>query len=292
MIPNRIAGSGGRGLGALIRHTLRSSIAFRRGFSGFLDFGQLHHAQALPIGCRLGKLQDGATVGRKEGQICRFLLVAAGHSQTRHDWIPVAHEWADDNKRISTLSDTAVIVLAAGKGTRMKSRRAKVLHELCGVPMLGHVLRNAKALTPSRLIVVIGTDANEVRAKFDDDVEFVLQEEQLGTGHAVLVAEPMLGAVTGDVLVLYGDTPLLRPATIEKMRAVKQESGADLVMLTAIADNIPGRVLRAKDGRVERIIEASDATPAELAIEERNTGVYLFGADLLREGSGGTQARQ
>ena len=166
----------------------------------------------------------------------------------------------------------------------MKSRRAKVLHELCGVPMLGHVLRNAKALTPSRLIVVIGTGAEEVRSRFDEDVEFVLQEEQLGTGHAVLVAEPTLGPVTGDVLVLYGDTPLLRPETIERMRVVKQESGADLVMLTARAENIPGRVSRDAEGRVLRVIEASDATPAELEIEERNTGVYLFGAELLREG--------
>ncbi len=152
------------------------------------------------------------------------------------------------------MSDTAVIVLAAGKGTRMKSRKAKVLHELCGVPMLGHVLRNAKALTPSRLIVVIGTDAEEVRARFDEDVEFVLQTEQLGTGHAVLVTEPTLGPVTGDVLVLYGDTPLLRPETIERMRAAKQESGADVLILTARAKNIPGRVLRDDEGRVVRII--------------------------------------
>lgn len=166
----------------------------------------------------------------------------------------------------------------------MKSRRAKVLHELCGVSMLGHVLRNAKALSPSRLIVVIGTDAEEVRARFDDDVEFVVQSEQLGTGHAVLVAEPTLGPIKGDVLVLYGDTPLLRPATFERMCSIKQESSADLVMLTARADNIPGRVLRSKDGGVVRIIEASDATPAELEIEERNTGVYLFDAQLLRDG--------
>jgi bifunctional UDP-N-acetylglucosamine pyrophosphorylase/glucosamine-1-phosphate N-acetyltransferase len=182
------------------------------------------------------------------------------------------------------LSDTAVIVLAAGQGTRMKSRRAKVLHEICGVPMLGHVLRNAKALSPSRLIVVIGRDADEVRSRFDDDVEFVVQEKQLGTGHAVIVAEPTLGSVKGDVLVLYGDTPLLRPETIESMRAVKHERGADLVILTACANNIPGRVLRDAEGRVARIIEASDASSAELEIEERNTGVYLFGADLLREG--------
>jgi bifunctional UDP-N-acetylglucosamine pyrophosphorylase/glucosamine-1-phosphate N-acetyltransferase len=190
----------------------------------------------------------------------------------------------EHGERKIELSDTAVIVLAAGQGTRMKSRRAKMLHELCGVPMLGHVLRNAKALSPSRLIVVIAPDADEVRTRFDDDVEFVVQAEQLGTGHAVLVAEPTLGPITGEVLVLYGDTPLLRPRTIDRLRAVKQERRADLVMLTARAENIPGRVLRGPDGRVVRIIEASDASPDELAIEERNTGVYLVDAELLREG--------
>jgi len=191
---------------------------------------------------------------------------------------------ATDDERNFDLSDTAVIVLAAGQGTRMKSRRAKVLHEICGVPMLGHVLRNAKALSPSRLIVVIGQGADEVRSRFDDDIEFVVQAEQLGTGHAVIVAEPTLGPVTGDVLVLYGDTPLLRSETIERMRAVKHERAADLVILTACANNIPGRVQRDEAGRVARIIEASDASPAELEIEERNTGVYLFGAELLHQG--------
>jgi len=182
------------------------------------------------------------------------------------------------------LSDTAVIILAAGQGARMKSRRAKVLHEVCGVPMLGHVLGNARALSPSRLLVVVGRDADQVRERFVDQAEFVLQEEQLGTGHAVLVAQAVLGPVTGDVLVLYADTPLLRPETIERMSAVKRERAADLVMLTARAENIPGRVARGPDGRIARIIEVQDATPAELGIEERNTGVYLFDAALLREG--------
>ena len=182
------------------------------------------------------------------------------------------------------MSDTAVIVLAAGQGTRMKSSRAKILHEICGVPMLGHVLRNAKALAPSRLLVVIGKDADQVEADFAGEAEFVLQREQLGTGHAVRVAEPVLGPVSGDILVLYGDTPLLRAETIEKMTAVKRERNADLVMLTARANNIPGRVLRGSDGRVARVIEAQDAQPDELAIDERNTGVYLFDAALLREG--------
>lgn len=182
------------------------------------------------------------------------------------------------------MSETSVIVLAAGQGTRMKSRRAKVLHELCGVPMLGHVLRNARRLDPSRLIVVVGKDADEVRERFAGQAEFVLQAEQNGTGHAVLVAMPTLGEVGGDVLVLYGDTPLLSPETLEHMAKVKRERGADLAVLTARTRNIPGRVARDAHGRVSRIIEAQDATPAELEIEERNTGVYLFSADLLRDG--------
>lgn len=182
------------------------------------------------------------------------------------------------------MSDIAVIVLAAGQGTRMKSRRAKVLHELCGVPMLGHVLRTAQALSPARLIVVVGRDADAVRARFDDRAEWVLQPEQRGTGHAVQRAEPSLAGFTGDVLVLYGDTPLLRAETIERLRAVKRETEAGLVMLTARSESIPGRVVRGPDGRVARIVEAQDARAEERAIAERNTGVYLFDAALLREG--------
>ena len=182
------------------------------------------------------------------------------------------------------MSETSVIVLAAGQGTRMKSRRAKVLHELCGVPMLGHVLRNAKRLDPDRLIVVVGKDAEEVQERFAGEAEFVLQAEQNGTGHAVLVAQPALGEVDGDVLVLYGDTPLLSPETLEQMSKIKRERNADLAVLTARTKNIPGRVARDENGRVSRIIEAQDATPEELELEERNTGVYLFSADLLRDG--------
>lgn len=182
------------------------------------------------------------------------------------------------------MSDTSVIILAAGQGTRMRSRRAKVLHELCGVPMLGHVLRAAQRLAPARLIVVVGRDAEAVEQRFAGQADFVLQAEQKGTGHAVLVAWPSLGDVEGDVLVLYGDTPLLTSATLETMGRVKRETGADLAVLTARTPSIPGRIVRDAAGRIERIVEAQDATPEELAIEERNTGVYLFSASLLREG--------
>ncbi len=182
------------------------------------------------------------------------------------------------------MSDTAVIVLAAGQGTRMKSRRAKVLHEVGGVAMLEHVLQTAQALSPSRLIVVVGRDAEEVKRRYASRAEFVLQSEQRGTGHAVKVALPALADVGGDVLILYGDTPLLRPATIERMRQAKRDRMADLVLLSAFAPSIPGILVRDGAGQVARIVESQDASAAELAIPERNTGVYLVSSKLLRQG--------
>ena len=178
-------------------------------------------------------------------------------------------------------SKLAVIVLAAGKGSRMKSRRAKVLHDLCGRPMLEHVLVTAEALNPERLVVVVGKDVDEAQERYADRCEFVLQAEQKGTGHAVLQAEPKLGDFDGDVLVLYADVPLLRVESLQAMRAEKQRAGADLLILTAKAETIPGRILRDATGRVARIIEMQDATPEQLAIPERNTGVYLLDAQLL-----------
>jgi bifunctional UDP-N-acetylglucosamine pyrophosphorylase/glucosamine-1-phosphate N-acetyltransferase len=182
--------------------------------------------------------------------------------------------------------ELAVVVLAAGQGTRMKSERAKVLHEICGVPMHGHIQKVAEAVGADRLVVVIGRDSEGVRAIYGESAEFVVQAEQKGTGHAVTMAEPLLRDFGGHVLILYGDTPLLRASSLERMRATMRETGADLVMLTASGD-IPGRVLRDAEGRVARIIEAQDASPEELAIEERNTGVYLISSDLLWAGLDG-----
>ncbi|MAJ58594.1 MAG: UDP-N-acetylglucosamine diphosphorylase/glucosamine-1-phosphate N-acetyltransferase [bacterium TMED88] len=176
--------------------------------------------------------------------------------------------------------EVAVVVLAAGKGTRMKSARVKVLHEICGLPMLGHTQRVAKGLEAQRLVVVIGREADEVRRTFGESAEFVHQLEQKGTGHAVMMAETALSDFAGDVFILYGDTPLLTVETLERMRALKVDRAADLVMLTARGE-IPGRVVRDKQGRVERIVEAQDASPEELQIEERNTGVYLVSSGLL-----------
>jgi len=174
----------------------------------------------------------------------------------------------------------AALLLAAGKGRRMKSARPKVLHELCGRAMLEYPIEAARALAPERLLAVVGHGAAEIRERYSDRVELVLQEEQRGTGHAVLQCREPLGGFSGEVLVLYGDTPLLRSCTLEALRERKRSTGADLVLLSAHVD-VPGIVIRNAEGAVERIVEATDASPDELRIGERNTGVYLLEGDLL-----------
>ncbi|HEY8155991.1 MAG TPA: bifunctional UDP-N-acetylglucosamine diphosphorylase/glucosamine-1-phosphate N-acetyltransferase GlmU [Myxococcota bacterium] len=180
----------------------------------------------------------------------------------------------------ATPREIAALLLAAGQGTRMKSALAKVLHPIAGRPMLHYPLAAAEALHPRRLIVVVGRDAEQVGAAVGDRAELVLQSQQRGTGHAVLQTARTLEGFRGDVLILYGDTPLLRAETLQRMLRHKAETGADLVMLSAQVA-VPGIVVRDASGRVARIVEATDASPAELAIEERNTGVYLLGAELL-----------
>ncbi len=168
----------------------------------------------------------------------------------------------------------AVVILAAGQGTRMKSGLAKVLHPIAGRPMLGYPLAAAEALGPERTVVVVGRDSEQVERTFAGRARFALQREQRGTGHALLQAEAALGGFEGDLLVLYGDTPLLRAASLRRMVECKRETGADLVLLSARVP-VPGIVVRDGRGRLARIVEATDATPEELAITERNTGVYL-----------------
>ena len=173
----------------------------------------------------------------------------------------------------------AALVLAAGKGTRLKSARPKVLHEICGRPLLGYSVAAAEALEPAHLVVVVGPEADEVRERFAGRAEFAIQAEPRGTGHAVLSCREALEGFVGDVVVLYGDTPLLRGATLARMRQAKRDLGADIVLLSAPVD-VPGIVVRDEFGRVARIVEVPDATPEQLAIRERNTGVYLLDAEL------------
>ncbi|MBF9032218.1 bifunctional UDP-N-acetylglucosamine diphosphorylase/glucosamine-1-phosphate N-acetyltransferase GlmU [Rhodobacterales bacterium HKCCE3408] len=175
----------------------------------------------------------------------------------------------------------AIVILAAGKGTRMDSDMAKVLHPLGQAPMLWHVLDTAMALEPARIVVVVGHDADAVAAAAEEHcpaVEIVRQDEQLGTGHAVRTAGPTLDGFEGRVMVLYGDTPFVAPETLEAMR----DSTADVAILGFEAAE-PGRYGRLiLDGEaVDRIVEAKDASPEELAITLCNSGVVSAPGPLL-----------
>jgi bifunctional UDP-N-acetylglucosamine pyrophosphorylase/glucosamine-1-phosphate N-acetyltransferase len=177
----------------------------------------------------------------------------------------------------------AAVVLAAGKGKRMMSEQAKVLHRLCGKPMLFYVLNLLTELKPSRTVVVVGTQKDMVINEFRDwGVVFVEQGELLGTGDAVLQAEPALKDSDSDVLVLAGDTPLLSPDTIVCMLRAHCEHHADVTLLSAHVED-PfgyGRIVR-RDGGVSKIVEEKDATAEEKGIREINAGVYLFNKEML-----------
>ena len=178
--------------------------------------------------------------------------------------------------------ETALIVLAAGKGTRMLSDRPKVLHEVAGAPLLWHALRSGLALDPARIVVVTGHGAEAVEATAQEfaDVTCVRQEEQLGTGHAVLQARAALDGFEGEAVVLYGDTPFVRPETLERMIAARTD--ADLVVLGFEAAD-PGRYGRLvlRDGTLERIVEFKDATEEERAITLCNSGIVVASAPVL-----------
>ncbi|HEV2636068.1 MAG TPA: bifunctional UDP-N-acetylglucosamine diphosphorylase/glucosamine-1-phosphate N-acetyltransferase GlmU [Actinocrinis sp.] len=192
-----------------------------------------------------------------------------------------------------TVHPAAVIVLAAGEGTRMKSATPKVLHTLCGRPMLGHVVAAARDLAPERLVVVVGHGREQAAAYlagFDPAARPVVQEVQNGTGHAVRVALDALvqtdGELDGTVLVVFGDTPLLTAATMARLTAEHQRSGnAVTVLTTKVADPTGyGRILRGPGGEVLGTVEQRDATEEQRAITEINSGVQAYDAKLLRFG--------
>jgi bifunctional UDP-N-acetylglucosamine pyrophosphorylase/glucosamine-1-phosphate N-acetyltransferase len=190
------------------------------------------------------------------------------------------------------LPDLAAIILAAGLGTRMRSERPKVLHELGGEPMLLRAMRAVGSLAPTPLCVVVGHQAREVeaiaRTGFPDraNLTFALQAEQRGTGHAARCG--MTGIphdFTGDILITYGDLPMLSPTTLQAFRAAHRATEAPLSFITVtLADPASyGRVVRDSLDEITAIVEARDATPAQRAITEINTGVYLVDAAFLRE---------
>src|SRR5690554_1182658 len=170
------------------------------------------------------------------------------------------------------------IILAAGKGMRMKSDRVKILHSVLGKPMISHVLDNINNLKFNRKIVVISEDTDGVKNLINDNVEFVYQYEQLGTGHAVKMAEEKLNGLDGNTLVVCGDTPLITSDTIAKLISKQKESKSDITILTTKVNNPTGygRIIRNENKEVLKIVEEKDASDSEKLIKEINTGTYCF----------------
>ena len=177
------------------------------------------------------------------------------------------------------MADLHVVVLAAGKGTRMKSRTPKVLHQAAGLPLIEHVLRTANRLKPASVVVIVGHQSDVIQRAIGErlGLAFALQEPQLGTGHALLQAEPLLKGARGTLVLLSGDVPLLRSETVDALVRTHDERSAAATVLTALVDAPDGygRVVR-DGGAISAIVEHKDASPAERAIQEINSGIYAF----------------
>ncbi|MBE6074003.1 MAG: bifunctional UDP-N-acetylglucosamine diphosphorylase/glucosamine-1-phosphate N-acetyltransferase GlmU [Selenomonas ruminantium] len=183
------------------------------------------------------------------------------------------------------MSDLVTVILAAGKGTRMKSKLPKVLHKAAGKSMVQHVIDAAKAAGAKRNIVVTGFGGDMVREAIGDQAEFAQQKEQLGTGHAVMQTADLLKDETGTVMVLCGDTPLLTGDLLKKLFDSHVKAQAKATVLTAIMPDATGygRIIRMADGSVQKIVEHKDATEEERQVKEVNSGIYCFDAKALFE---------
>jgi len=181
----------------------------------------------------------------------------------------------------------AIVIMAAGKGTRMKSDLPKVLHPANGRPVVEYVIEKSQALEPEMIVLITGHQSEKVRqatSKFD--VRYALQEPQHGTGHAVMQAEPLLKEFDGEIIILSGDAPLFTTATLKELVAFHRANRAVATVLTAEIDDPTGygRVIRSGNGEeVLRIVEQKDASDEEKAVNEINSGVYVFNATELFE---------
>ncbi|SFJ35437.1 bifunctional UDP-N-acetylglucosamine diphosphorylase/glucosamine-1-phosphate N-acetyltransferase GlmU [Thermoflavimicrobium dichotomicum] len=181
------------------------------------------------------------------------------------------------------MQDLFAVILAAGKGTRMKSNKHKVLHQICGKPIIDHILDSLDKLGAAKTILVVGHLKESVQEHLGDRVIFAEQKEQLGTAHAVLQAKPILANKAGVTLVLNGDHPLFTVDTLAKLVEEHKRSGAAATVLTARLDDPTGygRIVRRADGSVERIVEHKDASEEERQINEINTGTFCFDNEKL-----------
>ena len=176
-----------------------------------------------------------------------------------------------------------VVILAAGQGTRMKSRLPKVLHPLGGKPFVLYSVEAATQASQHLPVLVVGHGSEQVRKTVGDAARYAVQSEQLGTGHAVMQARSLLEGQGDHVIVCYADMPLLRAETLQRLLATQQANDGPLSMLTVIADDPRGfgRIVRGEDGDVLAIVEEAVATPEQLTIRELNVGVYCYDADWL-----------
>jgi bifunctional UDP-N-acetylglucosamine pyrophosphorylase/glucosamine-1-phosphate N-acetyltransferase len=186
------------------------------------------------------------------------------------------------------LEGFATIILAAGKGTRMKSDLVKVLHPILGLPMLSYPIElSLKGIKSEKTIVVVGYQAGQIKEKFKDPrIQFAIQKEQLGTGHAVLQAMPLLETFTGTVLILCGDVPLVKADTLHASIEAFWKSDSILSVLTTVVED-PfgyGRIVRSSEGWIKKIVEERDSTKEEKSIREINTGIYCVNASFLIDG--------
>ncbi|EFS04561.1 bifunctional protein GlmU, partial [Listeria seeligeri FSL S4-171] len=183
------------------------------------------------------------------------------------------------------MSKRYAVVLAAGQGTRMKSKLYKVLHPVCGKPMVEHVVDQISTLDVDKVVTIVGHGAEKVQEHLAGKSEFVKQEEQLGTAHAVLQAKAALAEKDGVTLVVCGDTPLIEASTMEALLKYHHEKRAKATILTTVIEDPTGygRIIRDDLGIVEKIVEHKDATEKEQRISEINTGTYCFDNKALFE---------
>ncbi|WLR55093.1 bifunctional UDP-N-acetylglucosamine diphosphorylase/glucosamine-1-phosphate N-acetyltransferase GlmU [Mesobacillus subterraneus] len=183
------------------------------------------------------------------------------------------------------MSNRYAIILAAGQGTRMKSKLYKVLHPVCGKPMVQHVIDQVKSLNINEIVTIVGHGAEKVKDQLGEDSQYALQAEQLGTSHAVQQAGEMLADKEGVTIVVCGDTPLIKGETMEALFKHHEETSAKATILTARAEDPTGygRIVRNSEGFVEKIVEHKDANVQERSINEINTGTYCFDNKMLFE---------
>lgn len=184
--------------------------------------------------------------------------------------------------------ELAVVVLAAGKGTRMRSKTIKILHPLAGIPLGAHPVHAVQELKPERIVMVIGHQAEEVKAALDarfpeQDLRYVIQEQQLGTAHALITALPELKDGPEQFFLIYGDVPLLTAQTMKQLQHLHHSQNAVVSFLSFVTDETTGygRIVRNKDGDVQCIREHRDCSAEELQIKECNAGIYLFDSEFL-----------